>query len=70
MNYKILIGKNLQIARKNAGMTQKQVAVILKKYQPDYSQYERGIIELNYEQIVILCRLFNIEPNELFYGLY
>lgn len=39
------------------------------KYQPDYSQYERGIIELDYEKIVFPCRLFDISPNDLFDGV-
>lgn len=40
----------------------------MHKYQPDYSQYENGIIELDYEKIVFLCKLFDITPNDLFDG--
>lgn len=53
-------------ARKAKGITQKQVADFLKKYQPDYSEYETGKIQLDYEKIVLLCRLLDITPNELF----
>ena len=38
----------------------------LKKYQPDYSDYETGNIELNYDQIVFLCERLDMSPNELF----
>lgn len=51
-------------------MTQKEVAAILNKYQPDYSNYEKGKIELDYEKIVFLCKLFEITPNDLFDGLF
>ncbi len=69
-NIKTIIGSNLQFARKQKGLTQKEVAALLHKYQPDYSQYETGIIELDYEKIVYLCKLFEITPNDLFEGLF
>lgn len=68
MNVKQIVGKNLQEARKSKGYSQKQVAALMHKYQPDYSQYENGIIELDYEKIVFLCKLFDITPNDLFEG--
>lgn len=69
-NIKTIVGNNLKFARKQKGLTQKEVAVCLRKYQPDYSQYEAGIIELDYEKIVYLCKLFEITPNDLFDGLF
>ena len=60
------VGKNLQIARKSKGLTQKQIASELNKYQSDYSEYETGVIELDYEKIVYLCHRFEITPNDLF----
>ncbi len=60
------VGKNLAVARKTKGMTQAQVAHVLHKYQSDYSEYETGKIELDYEKIVKLCDLFEITPNDLF----
>ncbi len=67
---KTIVGCNLKYARKQKGLTQKEVATLLRKYQPDYSQYESGIIELDYEKIVYLCKLFAITPNDLFEGLF
>lgn len=64
------VGKNLKNARQASGMTQKEVAALLNKYQPDYSNYESGRIELDYEKIVYLCKLFQITPNDLFEGLF
>lgn len=53
-------------ARKQKNFTQTQVARQLNKRQPDYSEYERGIIQLDYEKIVLLCQLLEITPNDLF----
>ncbi len=61
-----IVGQNLKTARKNKGITQKEIAQELKKYQSDYSEYENGKVQLDYEKIVYLCRRFDITPNELF----
>lgn len=66
MDIRKSVGKNLKMARKAAGLTQKQIAEELGKYQSDYSEYETGKIELDYEKIVFLCRRFDITPNDLF----
>ncbi len=60
------VGKNLKMARKAAGLTQKQISEELGKYQSDYSEYETGRIELDYEKIVFLCKRLDITPNDLF----
>lgn len=61
-----IVGENLKAARKAKGFTQAQIAKKLNKYQPDYSEYENGIIELDYQKIVYLCNLLDITPNDLF----
>ncbi len=61
-----MVGENLKLARKAKGLTQAQVAKELNKYQSDYSEYETGNIQLDYEKIVYLCKRFDITPNELF----
>ena len=63
------VGENLKSARKAKGITQKQIAQELGKHQPDYSEYETGKIQLDYEKIVYLCKRLDITPNELF-GIY
>ncbi len=61
-----MVGENLKLARKAKGLTQAQLAKELNKYQSDYSEYETGKIELDYEKIVYLCTRLDITPNELF----
>ena len=61
-----MVGDNLKAARKAKGITQKQIAQELNKYQSDYSEYETGKIQLDYEKIIYLCQRLEITPNELF----
>ncbi len=60
------IGNNLKEARKFKGLTQKEVAEKLGMKQQQYSRFENGVFELNYHQILFLCELYEISPNELF----
>lgn len=60
------VGKNLKAARTARGITQKQLAAEMNKYQSDYSEYETGRIQLDYEKIVFLCKRLDITPNDLF----
>ena len=60
------VGKNLKLARTAKGIPQKQIAAELNKTQGDYSDYETGRIQLDYEKIVFLCKRFDITPNDLF----
>lgn len=61
-----LVGNNLREARKAAGYTQQQVAEIMLMTQQQYSRFENGVFELNYEQIIKLCQLFKITASDLF----
>ena len=61
-----LIGENLKLARKSKKLTQKDVAAKLFMTQQQYSRVENGIFELNYGQILSLCELFEVTPNELY----
>ena len=61
-----VVGKNLKQARKDKGLTQNDVAKIMKMTQQQYSRFENGVFELNYSQIFELCELYDITPNELF----
>ena len=60
------IGANLKQARKDSGLTQKEVAQKFNMTQQQYSRFENGVFELNYTQILELCSLYNITPNDLF----
>ena len=63
MNIAEKVGENLKAARRAKGITQKQIAAEINKYQSDY---ETGKVELDYEKIVFFCKRFDITPNELF----
>lgn len=66
MDISKLVGENLKQARIAKGITQKQLADEMHKYQSDYSEYETGKIQLDYEKIVFLCKRLDITPNDLF----
>lgn len=59
------VGMNLKNARRAKGYTQKELAAMMYMTQ-QYSRFENGVFELNYGQIVRLCELLDVTPNELF----
>ena len=61
-----IVGNNIKDARKLKGLTQSQVAQIFRMTQQQYSRFENGVFELNYEQIVKICEILEITPNEIF----
>ena len=61
------IGKNIKDARKFKGLTQREIAEMLFMTQQQYSRFENGIFELNYDQILKICEILEITPNEFFY---
>lgn len=66
MEIKKQVGERLAQARKQAGYTQKQAGEKLNILQQAYARYESGVFELNYEQIITLCKLFEISSDYLF----
>ena len=66
MEFRKQFGERLAQARKQAGYTQKQVCEKLGILQQAYSRFECGVYELNYEQIVALCKLFECSADFLF----
>lgn len=60
------IGNNLKLARKSKGLTQKDVAQMLLMTQQQYSRFENGVFELNYNQILKLCKIYDVTPNDIF----
>ena len=57
------VGKRLKESRKYAGLTQRQVAEKLGMLQPSYARYESGVLELDYEKLTFLCRLFHVSAD-------
>lgn len=60
------VGNNIKKARKLKNFTQQKIAEKLHMTQQQYSRFENGIFELNYNQIVDICNLLDTTPNELF----
>ena len=60
------IGERLKESRKAAGYTQAQIAEILNMTQQQYSRFENGKFELNYSQIIKICKLYDISADYLF----
>ena len=60
------IGENIKFARKLKNLTQVQVAKMLNMTQQQYSRFENGVFELNYQQICQICKLLDTTPNEIF----
>ena len=60
------IGNNLRRARKAKVYLQKELAARLLLSPQQYGDLENGFAELNYHQIIALCEILDITPNELF----
>lgn len=61
-----IVGNNIKQARKYKGLTQTQVSKLMNMTQQQYSRFENGVFELNYNQIIQICKILNTTPNELF----
>ena len=61
-----IIGNNIKQVRKYKGLTQSAMAKLLNMTQQQYSRFENGVFELNYSQIIKICKLLDTTPNELF----
>ena len=59
------VGARLRESRKIAGYTQAQVAKMMYMTQQQYSRFENGVFELNYDQLIYLCRLYDISADYL-----
>ena len=60
------VGENIKTARKIKGLTQSEIAKIFRMTQQQYSRFENGVFELNYQQIYEICKFLDTTPNELF----
>ncbi len=60
------VGNVIKQARKDKGLTQREMASKLRMTQQQYSRFENGIFELNYSQIILICKYLDITPNDLF----
>ena len=61
-----IVGNNIKEARKFKGLTQNEVAKLFRMTQQQYSRFENGVFELNYSQIIEICKVLDITPNDVF----
>lgn len=57
--------KNLKYARKNKGLTQREVAQKLNVVESCYANWEQGRTEPNIEMLRKLCVIFDLTADEL-----
>ena len=65
MDLKKQVGERLKQARKAKGITQEVAGNAIGQRFQNYARYENGIFELNYDQMVILCKLFDCTSDYL-----
>ena len=68
MENKKVFGNNLRTYRLQMGLTQKELASKMNMVREQYAKYECGIIELDYDKIMLVCKLLDVTPNDLFEG--
>ena len=62
---KVEVGQRLKEARLSAGYTQKQVAEKMGTVQTAYIKYELGKLDLDYDKMVFLCKLYDVSADYL-----
>ena len=62
-NLKELVGSRLKESRNAKNLTQAQVAEMLHMTQQQYSRFENGIFELDYQQLTFLCKLYDVSSD-------
>lgn len=62
---KIKFAENLRELRKNAGMTQKQLAAVIGVDQRTVSAWEKGVCEPSFQMLASLCEFFNETFNDI-----
>ena len=55
--------QRLKILREKKGMTQGQIALILKTSQQYYGKYENGIRPLPIEHLITLCKFYKVSAD-------
>lgn len=60
------VGDNVKAARKSVGLTQRESAQKMGMTQQQYSRFENGVFELNYAQLLEICDMYGISPNDIF----
>lgn len=59
------IGENLKRFRKESGLSQQQVAKILKIDQSNVSRWERDLSRPDYESLVLLAKTYEVSVSDI-----
>lgn len=59
------LGENIKIARRRAGVTQKELAERLQVYQKDISRWENNVLVPNAITLARICRVLNASADEI-----
>lgn len=59
------VGQRLKQARKEKGLTQTEAGKAINQVQQAYAKYESGQIQLDYDKLVVLCKLFDCSADYL-----
>lgn len=60
-----MIGENIRAARKEAGVSQKELAERLQVHQKDISRWENGAHVPTVEMLIKICRELNVSSDEI-----
>ena len=63
MDIKKEVGSRIKESRIIAGYTQLEMGKKLFMTQQQYSRFENGIFELNYSQLIKICKLFDVSAD-------
>lgn len=59
------VAENLKLHRRRLGYSQQYIADYLSVDRTTYTKYETGVSQMDYEKMVKLANLFNIDFNDL-----
>ena len=65
----VFVGKQLKILRKNAGMSQTDLADKVGVTFQQIQKYERGTNRIGASRLWAFCGVFSVSPNQFFKGL-
>ena len=59
------IGKKIKELRKEAGLTQKQLAAMVNKSETGFASWEQGLSEPSVNDLRALCRILGVSADQL-----
>ena len=63
------IGRRLESLRKKVSIGKNEIAKGIGVTNSEYSNIESGRSKLTFQQIILLSKMFNLSPSDLFKGL-